>query len=227
MPPKHLIICPLAKPASKEAGSVRVLEKASCSITKQSEGHPKEGKQGHWPKKHGALSGPPLTAAMKITSISQNVQGLNDPLKLHGVRHYFRRQFQGIDILCLQEHHLRGAKLRALERSFWSQATFLEKEAAVGFGYTPGDVGAGMGGICMWVGPQLGHRITESGFSQCGRAQWTRFSGLPGGDICFINVYASTSSRARCVLWEELLESLPRDTRWILGGGLELCGEAM
>lgn len=155
---------------------------------------------------------------MKITTVMQNVQGLNDPLKVEVVRHYFRPLFRGLEVLCFQEHHLRGAKLDALKYSFWPQASFFGCEAAVGFGHVQGDAGVGTGGVCMWIASHIAHLVTAFGHTQCGRAQWVRLSGLPGGDISILNIYASTSARIRCALWEELLVSLPRDCRWSMRG---------
>jgi len=45
---------------------------------------------------------------------------------------------------------------------------------------------------------------------------WVRFSGIPGGDISILNVYASTSARERCAVWKELIVTLPRDCWCIL-----------
>lgn len=120
----------------------------------------------------------------------QNAQGLNDALKLGVVRHYFRPLFGGLEVLCFQEHRLRGAKLEALKNSFWPQAKFFGCEAAVGFGHDVGDVGAGTGGVCMWIAPHIAHLVSASGHTPCCLAQWVRLSGLSGGDMSILNVYA-------------------------------------
>lgn len=155
---------------------------------------------------------------MKITTVCQNVQGLNDPLKLDIVRQYYRSLFASIEVLCLQEHHLRGERLLALQSSFWPQAQFYGVDAEPGFGNTPQEVGAGTGGVCMWVSPRVAHLVTASRQSQDGRGQWIRMGGLAGGDVSILNVYASTSVRERSFLWEELREELPKDCCWIICG---------
>jgi exonuclease III len=123
-----------------------------------------------------------------------------------------------LDILCFQEHRLRGARLQDLKSKMWPGAGSFAQEALVGYRHGPNDVGAGKGGVCMWVAPQLLHLVTNSGHSRCGRAQWIRLQGTPGGDISILNVYASTEARVRTDLWGELLASLPRDCKWLMVG---------
>lgn len=112
----------------------------------------------------------------------------------------------------------RGDRLASLGSSFWPQARFFGVEAEAGFGNEPHEVGAGTGGVCMWVAPRISHLVTSSGQAGGGRAQWVRFGGLPGGDVAVLNVYASTHARERAFLWEELAASLPRDCRWLILG---------
>jgi exonuclease III len=52
---------------------------------------------------------------MKITILSQNLQGINNPSKVDIVSNYFRPFLASVDILCFQEHRLRGARLEALK----------------------------------------------------------------------------------------------------------------
>lgn len=73
--------------------------------------------------------------------------------------------FSELEILCFQEHRLRGVKLEILKRSFWPQATFFGREAAIGFGHADGDARAGTEGVCMWIAPHIAHLVTSSGFS--------------------------------------------------------------
>jgi hypothetical protein len=43
---------------------------------------------------------------MKITLLSQNLQGLNNPSKVDTVSHYFQPLLISVDVLCFQEHLL-------------------------------------------------------------------------------------------------------------------------
>jgi exonuclease III len=155
---------------------------------------------------------------MKLVIISQNMQGLNDPAKLDIVRHYFRPMLSKVDIVCFQEHKLRDPQLLALKDAIWPQAGFYTQEASLGYRHTLGQVGAGKGGVCMWVAPAIQHLVTSTGHSRCGRAQWARFLGIPGGDVNVINMYASTETMLRIELWKELTRVLPRDYRSVFLG---------
>nr|PNR35757.1 hypothetical protein PHYPA_021607 [Physcomitrium patens] len=51
-----------------------------------------------------------------------------------------------------------------------------------------------------------------------GEEQWIPIRGVAGVDVAILNLYAPLISVERCELSTELLHSLPRDCRWILGG---------
>lgn len=155
---------------------------------------------------------------MKLTMLSQNVQGLNNLDSLSRVRSYFQPLFSSIDILSFQEHKLRGDKSLSLGRSFWPLADFYSLDASAAYGHDTNEPGAGSGGICTWVAPRIKHLVKSSGQSRSGRAQWIRLSSIPGGDISILNVYAPNSPSERRGLWDELATVLPQDCRWILAG---------
>ena len=50
---------------------------------------------------------------MKLTIVSQNVQGMNDGTKTDVIRNYYRPLLCELDVVCLQELKLRGAQLQA------------------------------------------------------------------------------------------------------------------
>ena len=70
---------------------------------------------------------------MKITIISQNLQGLNDPIKVGKVRNYFQALIPTTDILCFQEHKLQCSRLIALKDVIWPWAAFYAKEATLNY----------------------------------------------------------------------------------------------
>jgi exonuclease III len=144
---------------------------------------------------------------------TQNVQGLNDPNKIDIVKNYFRPYLPSIDFLCLQEHKLRGNTLAALKNLIWPRAGFYFQDAAVG-----NQTQAGCGGVCTWVSPRLAHLVSATGHSRCGRALSVRLSNVPGNDVAILNVYAPNSIRERCQLWNELIDTLPLDCKWVLAG---------
>lgn len=155
---------------------------------------------------------------MKVSIISQNLQGLNDDNKWKKVQDYYRRHLGSVDIICTQETKIRGMKFSSLPNLFWQGAKFYGCEAQVAYNNEMRDDGAGCGGIGMWISPKIAHLVHSQGFSSNGQAQWVRLSGLPGGDIAILNVYCPHNSPQRCLLWEELMNSLPQGCRWIALG---------
>ena len=155
---------------------------------------------------------------MKIAIIHQNVQGLNEKAKVDVIKNYYRRHLGSTEIVCFQEHKLRGTRLQATSDIMWKGAGFFSQEAKVAYNNDSNEDGAGSGGISMWIAPKLLYLICESGHIRGGNAQWVRFNGMPGMDLAVLNIYAPHSSRERCLLWKELLASLPRDYRWVFSG---------
>jgi exonuclease III len=155
---------------------------------------------------------------MKLTIITQNSQGLNGDLAIDLLKNYYKNHLKDLEVLCIQEHKLRGRKLETLKGKFWPGAKCLAVEADVAYNNAANESGAGSGGVCMWIAPKLQHMISEVGQSRSGRAQWTRLSGVPGGDIAILNVYAPNQAQARCELWAELIDTLPKDCRWVFIG---------
>lgn len=68
------------------------------------------------------------------------------------------------------------------------------------------------------MAPRLAHLVSATGYSRCGRALWVRLSDVQGTDVAILNVYASNSIGERCQLWQELIDTLPVDCKWILAG---------
>lgn len=155
---------------------------------------------------------------MKLTILSQNVQGINDYGKLHIIQNYFGSYFSKVDIICFQETKLREPKLQGIKRIMWKGADFYGVEAKVAYNHGAHEIGAGSGGICSWLSPKISHLITHVGQDSGGHAQWFRLSNVPGEDVGVLNVYAPHNSQERCFLWEELLTCLPRDCRWVFIG---------
>jgi exonuclease III len=96
---------------------------------------------------------------MKLSLLTQNVQGLNDPAAPQQLRNYLYPYFRNIDVLCIQEHKWRGDKLSGLGFKLWRQAHFFGCDAIEGYGHQAGTIGAGRGGICLLVNPSIKHMI--------------------------------------------------------------------
>jgi len=140
------------------------------------------------------------------------------PLKGDLIKNYYWTLLSSIDILCFQEHKLTGDKLLSFGKHIWPRALFFGREASLGYGHDLGDVGAGKGGVCMWISPKLQNMVQSSGYSRCGRAQWVRLQGTPDRDLAILNVYASTIVLEHIEFWDELTTCLFKDCRWVLCG---------
>jgi len=154
---------------------------------------------------------------MKVTTVIQNVQRINDLLKLKVVRNYYMSLQKDIDILYMQEHHLWGSKLAELGSKLWSQVSFHGREASIGFGHNTEEARAGKEGVCLRIASHFTYFVTTTGHSPCKKAQRVYLSGVLGGNIVILHVYASNNAKERCALWE-LLGSLPCNCRWLLCG---------
>jgi exonuclease III len=86
---------------------------------------------------------------MKGTVITHNVQGLNGDLAIDLLRNYYRNHLGDLEVLCIQEHKLRGNKLLLLKDRVWPGAKCFEVEAEVAYNNEENDSGAGRGGVCM------------------------------------------------------------------------------
>jgi exonuclease III len=142
---------------------------------------------------------------MKLNLITQNVRGLNAPATQTSLRNFFSSYFRDIEVLCLQEHKLRGKRFADLGFRIWGQAHFFGCKASPGYNHQDGTVGAGKEGICMFVNPRVKHLIYSQGTIGVNLAQWIRFSRLPGGDVAVLNVYAPNNPVERIQLWQELV----------------------
>lgn len=162
---------------------------------------------------------------MIIKAITYNVRGLNDARKTDKLRHYLQNFPGGLDIILLQEHKLRGEKAAQLGRKLFPKHRCWTMEADLGYNID-GQAGAGRGGICTLLHGNLAARVSEHGSILQNRAFWLRLTGLPGGDLGVLNLYAPNNTRDRVVLWQELTTRLPIDCRWLISGDFNMTESA-
>lgn len=156
---------------------------------------------------------------MKVQILNQNLQGANNALMPLRIRNYYHHHRSQLDVLCFQEHKLRGDKLRDFGNKVWRDATYLGCEASPGYNHLDGQEGVGKGGICMFISPKLAPYIHSHGNIGGNLVQWVHFKNLPGGDVAIANIYAPHSSPiVRAQLWQDLVRALHPDFRWILCG---------
>ena len=155
---------------------------------------------------------------MKIAIINQNIQGINEQFKVDIIKNYYRKHFGTVDLICFQEHKLRGNKLEAMEGAIWQGADFFCQKARIAYNNDVTADGVGSGGKCMWVASRLPHMICDLASLRGRNAQWIRLYGVPGEDVGMLKVYAPNTSYKRSTLWDEVILSVQRNCRWILIG---------
>jgi exonuclease III len=84
---------------------------------------------------------------MKLQLISYNVQGMNNPLAPVQLRLYLQDHIRLLDVLCMQEHKLRGQKFNDFGSQVWRDTLFVGCEASSVYNHTASELGAGSGGL--------------------------------------------------------------------------------
>ena len=92
--------------------------------------------------------------------------------------------------------------------------------------HTEADVGAGRGGMCLFINPSIKHLIHSQGSIGENQAQWVRFSENQGRDLAVLNVYAPNTLQERIHLWQELRRGLPNDCQWVACGDWNIVEDA-
>ena len=150
---------------------------------------------------------------MKLNLISHNVQGLNSDVAVDQMRLFYSSKFHSLDMLCVQEHKLRGRAATEIGFKLWRQSKFFGCKASVG-----NQSSVRCGGIGIFVAPRIKHLISSQETVGVNQVQWIHLSGVPRGDLAVLNMYAPLSSSDRCTLWRELILALPNNCHWILCG---------
>jgi len=76
--------------------------------------------------------------------------------------------------------------------------------------------------VATFISPRWAKFISSSGSLCGGRVLWCILSRLPGGDVGFINLYASHTAQSRKILWETMSRELPSTCRWVLLGDFNM-----
>ena len=136
---------------------------------------------------------------------------MNNDTKVGVIRDYIGNLSPRVDVLCLQEHKLRGDKVERNIRTLWKSENFWSLEASPSNDAEDRKIGAGKGGIAICFHPRLQPLILDKGSLAGNRVQWIRFKGLEGGHLGILNIYASNLASERCATWNEMFQSLPID----------------
>lgn len=156
---------------------------------------------------------------MKVHVMMYNMQGLCGPDRLAKLKIFINNFRPSIDILCGQEHHLRGSRLGMILLQLWRDAEFfiiLAQDGAI-VERNP-KANSRKGGIFITVGTKLSPYITNKGILPSERGAWMKFDHPTHGKFGVINIYAPTREEAaKCIsLWQELVSNFNNETPWIL-----------
>jgi exonuclease III len=91
-------------------------------------------------------------------------------------------------------------------------------EAGPAFNNQPTKPGAGVEGTTILIAPKWQNALIASGSLYRGRILWINFSGIPGGDIGLINIYAPNDQMEHKIIWQNLHGELLANYRWIIAG---------
>ena len=121
-----------------------------------------------------------------------------------------------VDVLCLQEHKLRGDMVDGTSRCFGGGITIGLSKLVLATRLRIGEYGLGeVASPCASI-LDLNLSFTTKVALAKNRVQWIRFKGLDGGHLGILNVYASNSFGERCVMWNEVFQFIPTYCRWIM-----------
>lgn len=158
-----------------------------------------------------------------LTILSYNVRGLNSRQKRLRTRLFLENLHQKPDLVCIQEHKLRGSGLSKLEHEVWPAASWHSAPAADGSHARRNHcVSGGQGGLAVAIGNRLTPYISASGTLSGGGAIWIQFENDRLGRMGFVGIYAPNSSSERCVLWQDLFLTLDPRFQWIFGGDFNM-----
>ena len=81
---------------------------------------------------------------------------------------------------------------------------------------------AGKGGVIILINHKYAKLVTEHGALCDNRVVWIKMEGVEGGKVGIVCVYAPNIPSERRLLWHDMMESLPKDCDWIVGGDFNM-----
>ena len=159
---------------------------------------------------------------MKWTIITHNIKGLNDSDCIAKEREFLNSLSPRVDIILLQELKLRGRSLDNLGHRLMPGCASWILEAGPSERSWANPDAAGKRGVGILLAHKYTRLVTNHGSLYNDRVVWIKLEGIEGGNIGIACIYAPNISTERRHLWHVLMESLPRDCEWILGGDFNM-----
>ena len=159
---------------------------------------------------------------MKWSIITHNIRGLNDPENIAKEKNFLTSLTPKVDIVMLQEHKLRGKALENLGSRLMPGCKSWVLEAAPGEQSWLNPNAAGKGGVGILLANKYARLVTATGSLYEDMVVWIKLEGVEGGNVGLACVYAPNIPTERRHLWYILVDSLPKDCEWIIGGDFNM-----
>ena len=127
-----------------------------------------------------------------------------------------------MDVVLIQEHKLHGSALDHLGTRFMPGYASWVLEAAPGERSWLNSNAAGKGGVGILPNSKYAKLVTEHGALYDNQVVWIKMKGVEGGNIGVTYVYMPNIPTDRRHLWYLMMESLPKDCDWIVGGDFNM-----
>ena len=163
---------------------------------------------------------------MKWNIITHNIRGLNDPDNIAKEQCFLKSLTPRIDVVMIQEHKLRGRALENLGSRLMPRYASWILEAAPGERSWLNPNAAGKGGVGIILAQKYAKLVTTHGTLYDNRVVWIKLEGIEGGNIGLACVYAPNIPTERRHLWHIMVDSLPKDCEWIVGGDFNMTERA-
>jgi endonuclease/exonuclease/phosphatase family metal-dependent hydrolase len=164
---------------------------------------------------------------MDLHLMSYNIQGLSGRAKRISVRTFLERFRPRVDVLCIQEHHLRMAETKAIKRKVCRDAEIIIAPATDGRrALNNPDVISGKGGLFIAVSANHTQYISTKGILVSGAGVWCILDHPHFGKFGVMGVYAPTTTIERTALWRELTDFMDVSHLWLLLGDLNMVEQA-
>ena len=159
---------------------------------------------------------------MKWNIITHNIRGLDDPESIAKERGFISMLTPKVDVIMIQEHKLRGRALENLGSRLMPECASRVLEAAPGERSWLNPNAAGKGGVGILLANKYAKLVTATGALYENRVVWIKLEGVEGGNIGLACIYAPNILTDRRHLWHLLVDALPKDCEWIIGGDFNM-----
>lgn len=127
-----------------------------------------------------------------------------------------------VDVLLIQEYKLRGKMLENIGPRFMRGCASWILEAASKEKSWINPNTAGKGGVGIMIANKYAKLVTMHGALYENIVVWIKLEGLKGGNLGIACVYAPNIPTDRRHLWHLMVDNLPKDCTWVIGGDFNM-----